>query len=325
MNYRKTIIQESKMLNVTKTAAVNILFVLAIFSIVYQDPNNSGFSVFAADGSPAAATKSSGNTEEDFLLAVTNNDLSKVQSLINQGINVNKRFSNEHRQFTVLLLAAKNGLPEVVKILLDNGADPNIRDNYKHYPLMEAARFGHLESVKLLLTAGARVDARNRYDKNILQLVLDQEYDIEIVRLLLENGADPNIDVSGVFSSLPIMVPSWNGDVKLGKLLLANGADVNNTSPYGFTALMVASKAGEIEIAKLLIESGADVNRISNFNQTALIQALRGGYVNLARLLVREGAEVKYRDKSGKSALDYAEKIGDENLLRELERIRKDN
>src|SRR5215212_10237365 len=69
---------------------------------------------------------------------------------------------NEHGM-TALMRAAYHGRAEMVRALLDHGADPNITRNDKFTALSLAAFFGHSEIVEMLIDHGARTDVATRY------------------------------------------------------------------------------------------------------------------------------------------------------------------
>ena len=79
------------------------------------------------------------------------------------------------------------------------------------------------------------------------------------------------------------------------KLLLKNGADPNILSPpESETALLIASWHGQIDIVKVLLRAGAYVNPISNRDETALLVALRENHMDIAKELIYNGADIKY-------------------------------
>jgi ankyrin repeat protein len=85
----------------------------------------------------------------------------------------------------VLHWAAENGLVEIARLLLDQGAEVNARDNFANTPLHLAVR--HPAMVELLLARGAQVGARNAFGNTALHLAVG---DRRVVELLLAAGAD---------------------------------------------------------------------------------------------------------------------------------------
>ena len=90
-----------------------------------------------------------------------------------------------------LILAAGRGHIEIVKLLLENGADVNSRTKDGDTALIVASKAGHTNVVKLLLERGADVNAKNRNGRMALMGATNQGH-LNVVKLLLERGADVN-------------------------------------------------------------------------------------------------------------------------------------
>jgi ankyrin repeat protein len=96
-----------------------------------------------------------------------------------------------------LCAAALEGSLDLVRSLLQNGADANLEDKNKQSDyvnaLQAASAFGNAELVNLLLDFGADVNAQGGFRGNALQVASFQGFS-EIVSILLEHGADVNAD-----------------------------------------------------------------------------------------------------------------------------------
>jgi ankyrin repeat protein len=92
-----------------------------------------------------------GNPEEDLIEAAEDGDFNAAKSAIDANADVNHRFQDG---WTPLLSASK-GHPEIVQLLLANGADPNLASDRGYTPLMRAAGNGNEAIVRLLIAAGA--------------------------------------------------------------------------------------------------------------------------------------------------------------------------
>ena len=88
-------------------------------------------------------------------------------------------------------VAAANGHNEVIRILLDNGADPDLEDQYENYPIHLAAMMGHAETVKLLIDAGTDPDEWGAEGKTPYHYASEEGHQ-DTIRVLIEAGADPN-------------------------------------------------------------------------------------------------------------------------------------
>ena len=127
--------------------------------------------------------------------AAASGDATEIRRLLAEGANPNA--AEKKYNFTALVVAASKNHPEVVKVLLDAGANPNWEDKF-HTILMQAASDGQTEIVKMLLDAGADPNAEIEDSEfgNITNLtalhftVAKKHSDIAI--MLLDAGAKPN-------------------------------------------------------------------------------------------------------------------------------------
>lgn len=170
--------------------------------------------------------------------------------------------------------AINNGNKEQVEAALKEGADINTQQPKYPYatPLTLATALGHIDIVKLLLENGADV---NKYDKEYTPLLkavaprpepFKPEH-IDIAKLLLENGAEVNAKNKLKYDNLTPLIEVVRSQSKiigdehkkiLVKLLLNNGADINAHTYTGMSPLMWAVKYENEELIKILLENGAD-------------------------------------------------------------------
>ncbi len=216
--------------------------------------------------------------------AAKKGDVKRVRKLLEEGANPNARDENDN---TPLHWAAPWGHVDVVKLLLEHGADPNIKNKYGNTPLHLAALYGHVDVVRLLLERGADPDARNDYGKTPLHEAADRGH-LEVVRLLLQHGADPNVGVGGA-TPLSFAIRYCNADII--KLLLERGASVK--PKYLCDAI---EKECTVAVNALL-KRGADVN-ISCGDDTPLHKAVVKGLKDVVEALLKAGADPNVRDNN---------------------------
>ncbi|MBE9535482.1 MAG: ankyrin repeat domain-containing protein [Proteobacteria bacterium] len=222
--------------------------------------------------------------------AAENGDLTGVKRLLDdECVNVNEKASWDS---TALSAATWTGNIEIVKLLLEEGADPRIGN-----PIVGAAHSGQVSMIELLLTNGATVSMKE-YALSPLQAAILEGH-IAIVRLLLYAGADVN--VKGLWHHTPLQDAVEKRHTEIMRLLLAAGADAKQKG-----LLHEAMHEDELEIVKLLLEHGADVN--VDFNgETVLNHAVREGKVEAIKILLNAGANPNMLDKrSGKTTHDLA-------------------
>ena len=160
----------------------------------------------------------------------------------------------------LLLIASKNSYGEVVKRLLENGAQVDLQKRDGWSALMIASETGHGEVVKLLLENGAQVNLQKEDGVSALMIASENGYG-EVVRILLENGAQVDLQNQDGVSAL--MLASRNGHVKVVKNLTENGARVDQqTSSIVF--LKTTSLAKPNEIIQLMRYDSHGVN--TNFS-----------------------------------------------------------
>jgi uncharacterized protein len=130
--------------------------------------------------------------------------------------------------------------------------------------------------------------------------------DVETVRTLLREGADPNTRVALRDPTLPRM-----RGLKIATLLIMMDA-------YGDTALMLASKSGNEQITQLLLEHGADINFMDAWGNFALAEAVLQNHENVVRLLLDRGADPHFVRPHAESPLMYAAKNGNLAIMERL-------
>jgi ankyrin repeat protein len=207
--------------------------------------------------------------------AAERGNLADVQDALNGGADVNAK---DIFGWTALMRASYGGYTygryaEVVKLLLDKGADVNIiKTDEGTTALMAASSGGYAEVVKLLLDKGANVNIKTKEGITALMEASSGGY-AEVVKLLLDKGADVNIKTdegitalmeasSGGYSKKEIFgkaqtAASERGCIEVIKLLLAKGANINVKNSKGETALVIAKDKGKTEIVGMLERAGA--------------------------------------------------------------------
>ncbi|KAM0872602.1 hypothetical protein ACQ4PT_038618 [Festuca glaucescens] len=174
---------------------------------------------------------------------------------------VDLRGAKDAKGDTVLHFAARKGCLriyrfQVMRYLIDHGADPAIADQRGTTPLHSAAEEGHCEAVKLLLSKGVPVDPVDHQGAPLhLAIAKDRP---EVVKLLLEHGADPNKVVNQILS--PLVMSVFGKSLRCMKILIEAGADLNARGKSGPTPLTQAVDDGFTDFIKLLLEAGADPN-----------------------------------------------------------------
>ncbi|KAJ7059443.1 hypothetical protein C8F01DRAFT_1295268 [Mycena amicta] len=222
-----------------------------------------------------------------------------------------------------LQAASDGGHPDIVRLLLEHGADVNMQGGHDGNALQAASHSGHLDVVRLLLEHGADVNAQGghygnalrRHYENALQAASAGGH-LDVVRLLLEHGADVNTQGGGYRNAL--QATSAGGHLDVVRLLLEHGADVNTQGGDYRNALQAASTGGHLDVVRLLLEHDADVNAQGGPYGNALQAASDGGHLNIVRLLLEHGADVNAQGGHYGNALQAASARGHPDVVRLL-------
>ena len=144
---------------------------------------------------------------------------------------------------SALMLASENNQPEIVKSLLGRGADPNRQDNNGWTALLKAAYQGNAKCIEILAS-----HTKLELDRALLVATLMERKDA--VKALLDNGAE--VDFRASDGRTPLILAAGKGNRDIVELLLKVGADASLTDQAGQTAQAVAAAKGFNDIAELL-------------------------------------------------------------------------
>ena len=147
---------------------------------------------------------------------------------------------------TPLHMALSHGQIHAVKVLLENGANPNAATKNGQTPLYYAASYSLLSSAKALLSAGADVNAADVYGGTPLSTAA-----------MHGSWCRSSFSWDG---GTPLSTAAMHDDVRMVKILADAGADVNKQNIYGYTALHMAVIRKDIASVAVLLNAGADKN-----------------------------------------------------------------
>lgn len=270
---------------------------------------------------------------------------------------------------TPLHLAALSGHVDAAWALLEsNSALIHIEDNAKWTPLHVAAHFGKLEVVLLLLENGADVNVKSKDEESPLHCAAHRDYDftakvplknrvdsndvsvrhLAVIKALLEWGADAKAtDANG---DTPFDVAIFNRDIdainQLSKYMFKNSArgksvkvlpplhvavlenrivevkrllkckaEANEKFLSEFSPLYLAVKLDYIDIAEVLLENKADVHERLAHERTLLHISIMNSNVEAVKLLLKHGAEVDAADDNGNTSAHYAAMYNDLSII----------
>jgi hypothetical protein len=204
----------------------------------------------------------------------------------------------------------------IARLLLDKGANLEVRDKHGATPLLYAAGYGETAVVKLFLERGANIEETNSDGRTALIAaacncpIIDMPDTADSVRLLLKNGADIEArDKQG--ETALIAAAAW-GRAWIVKILLDSGAQIEARNNEGYTPLLISAQGQALltaDTVQALLGRGADIEARNNKGKTALMLASSSGgaeSVKIVKILLKRGADLRVQDPRGRTAYDMA-------------------
>lgn len=214
---------------------------------------------------------------------------------------------------TPLMVAVRAGRKEIVLWLIQQGAKVNaVTKRENGTALLGACDRGHVDVIRVLVEHGANVNHADSQGWTPLLAALSQNQ-TATAQYLITNGA--NIDVQLRNGRSALMVAAERGNAELVQLLIEKGASINHTDEGGEHALLEATIAGRTDVVSLLVKKGAALDLQDLAHWTALIKAAAHGRCEIVRVLCDAGADPTKRNKFGRTALDYASGITGTNTI----------
>ncbi|MEI0608264.1 ankyrin repeat domain-containing protein, partial [Brachyspira pulli] len=236
-----------------------------------------------------------------------NKEMFKI--LVENGFDLESRIKADRSDYdyTPLMIAVYKEDYDMVKYLLDKGANPNTANNENKTALMIAIANNNFDISKLLIQQGANINTKDEYGYTaLMRAAMIESY--EMVKFLLENGA--NINTKDNDGNTVLYYNIYYADYgelenakKIFNLLIKYGADVNTKNNYGASLLNMAYSLEGLtnrEMFKLLVENGFDLeSRIkggedypAGYDYTPLMIAAAINDYDMVKFLVEKGADV---------------------------------
>jgi ankyrin repeat protein len=237
-----------------------------------------------------------GSTLLNYL--ISQNSISDVEKVLKYA-DVNHIDTEEN---TALIYATS---PEMISVLVNNGAWIDFRDEYGETALVANIRRMNFANAQKLLELSINVDIQSN-DGNTALILLFNYMDISFLSILL--AYNPNIDIQNNDGVTALMC-SVGKCYKSFKILLRAGANVNLQDIDGCTALMISTRYDiDVKYMKKLLKYGANVNLQNNQGSTALMLSMLVLDTEKFNLLLKASTDVHLKDKKEETVFDMLDR-----------------
>lgn len=265
----------------------------------------------------------------DMCTAAYIGDIARVRQLLDEDPSLANRPSAYLTYYpcsgTPLRNAAAAGHREIVELLLDRGADPNLPEEGiapRGHALYSAVFHGHFEIAKLLLQRGAYPDVEVESSADTLSIALSRR-DRPMVELLCSYGAARPVHLLAHYGDVQTAAAVFAADPALADDPAALGSAAGHE---GFVRLMLRHRpdlakrvavAGKTrEITEMLFQHGMDASHPDWLHITPLHRFAERGDVENAAIFIERGADLDARDEEFRSTpLGYAAKYGRRRMV----------
>ena len=179
-----------------------------------------------------------------------------VKVLLENGAEISPKSSPKEREWVPIHYAAKGGHLEVIKFLIANRADKEAKTSFGLTPLLVGAEFGHLAVVEFLLAERVQINVKTTEENhcmNALHYAAVGGFP-DVTLALIKAGIDKEFKTTSGTTALQFGISV--GDVKVTQVLLENGADKNIKTASGHDILYLAASKGKKEVLSLLLQWG---------------------------------------------------------------------
>ena len=223
--------------------------------------------------------------EERLLwIAVHTGNMEMVKLMMYENSDLNLRYEDGE---TLLTIAARKGFAEIAKLLIEAGSYIETADNHGSTPLMAAAQAGSEHSVECLLKAGADVESVGEQGRTPLMAAAGAGSGSS-VKCLIKMGA--NVDARDEEGRTPLLSATTEDTAKH---LIDAGADMDAADIHGRTKLLLdAALDYNLSVFKYLVSRGANLKAVDLRGKTILETAADWGHLDMVKFLMEEDRSI---------------------------------
>ncbi|MBN1428768.1 MAG: ankyrin repeat domain-containing protein [Anaerolineae bacterium] len=198
--------------------------------------------------------------------------------------------------------AVWDGETDFVRRLIELGADPNLQNSTYGPMVVMASSWRDFELLKVLVEAGADLNVPDKRGQTALGGACENKR-VDVVKYYLEHGANPaSSDMplkracNFFYDNIPNIIDKT---IETCEMLIAAGADVNQGFKTGQTALLEAIRFDRSRVVEYLLSQGADVNLLDWHGDNALQSAWRENKMDCFEVLLKTNAHHDLRNEDG--------------------------
>lgn len=249
--------------------------------------------------------------QEAMFESLERGDFDTFKNTLARGADIHGR---SNRLWTALHFAAKGSNCEIIKFILDQKVEFNVKDINGQSPLHVAAEYGQTDIVRFFLSKKiSSIDVVDNYGETPLHIAAQRGHR-ELVEILLKNNCKINIfNHSGY---MPLHCAALNGHEDVLRVLLKKEKSVDHSKSFDDKSILhLASEHGHTDLVKYLVNLKADVNTKTGRNETPLHEAALNGHLEVVKILIYNKADINIASVDGLTPLHNAVETGREKIV----------
>ena len=216
---------------------------------------------------------------------------------------------------TPLHYAAEWKLDKAVSVLLEKGANPNVRNANGETPIFNAIKTDSTSTIDLLMKKGAQKNARDYLGNTPLHACVRWDSRNSAMKLIQWKS---DLDVQNLAGKTPLAQAARSGRMAMVTLLTENGANIDATDATGKTVLIDAIQSRNIEIVNYLVKKGASPHIQEMYGRNAFHEVALTGNKEMISLIQQAGGNPLARDTQGITPFSIILEREDEDLIKSV-------